>query len=102
MLIVTEGFLEMEVFDEFCPVSGWLLRCSTAAILCNKFSVLSSGPAAEKGDKKIRFGKPQNDNLHKAGISGQEKWAKCLTSCPVLVCSRPFSMQRNIYSTGFV
>lgn len=30
----------------FWPVKGWLLRCSTAAMLCNKFSVLNSGPAA--------------------------------------------------------
>lgn len=37
----------------FWPVKGWLLRCSTAAMLCNKFSVLNSGPAAV--GKKMEF-----------------------------------------------
>ena len=48
VLMLTAGFFCMALLDAPCPVSGWLLRCNAAAILCNKHSVPRSGPAAKR------------------------------------------------------
>ena len=47
VLMCTDGFLAKAALEAFCPVTGSLLMCNAAAILCNKLSVLKSGPAAE-------------------------------------------------------
>ena len=52
-LTQTAAFLAIADFEAAWPVIGWLFRCSAAAMLCSKLSVLRSGPAPEQRKRNI-------------------------------------------------